>query len=66
MPDDLPKSVETREATFGGITVRLHFLSDGQRVIEQAGMDAIMRAMQAGTFPVKEALRAIAWVKGDA
>lgn len=64
--DDLPKAVETREATFGGITLRLHFLDNGQRVIEQDGMDKMMRAMQRGTFPPKEAARAARWVKGDA
>lgn len=63
---DIPASVETREAVFGGITLRLHFLSDGQRVIEKEGVDKMMRAMQRGTFPEKEAERASRWVNGDA
>lgn len=62
---DMPAAVETREAVFGGITLRLHYLDDGQRVIEAEGMDRMARAMQAGTFPRAEAARAMRWVKGD-
>lgn len=61
----IPQSVEVREAVFGGITLRLHFTDDGRRIIEAAGMQAVMKAMQAGTFPVNEALRAMQWAKGD-
>lgn len=63
---DIPKVVETREETFGGVRVRLHYLDDGQRVIEAAGMEALAKKMADRSFPVSEALRAIRWVKGDA
>lgn len=63
---DLPKSVETREATFQGIKLRLHFLSDGQRIIEQAGIDKLMRAAMRGAFPESELERVMWWVQGDA
>ena len=60
------KSVEVREETFAGITLRMHFLDDGRRVIEATGMDAFIRKAEAGKIPRAEAMRAARWVKGDA
>lgn len=63
---EVPKSIAVREATFGGVRLRMHYLDNGQRVIEASGMDALMRAMQAGSLKPRDAAAAAAWSKGDA
>jgi hypothetical protein len=63
---ELPSSVADREITIAGITFRQHVLDDGRRVIEKAGMDKLIKRMQARTISGEDAARIATWAKGDA
>lgn len=66
MADALPASVAVRTLDLGPVTLTMHILDDGRRVIQQDGMLAFMGAMEAGKLKSKDAIRAMAWIKGDA
>lgn len=53
-PDREPVSVWQRELRMSGVTLHVHVLSDGRRVIEAADMEALMEAWDLGA-PVDEA-----------
>lgn len=54
MPDTDPVSVWQGELRMSGVTLHVHVLSDGQRIIEADGLAALMKAWAEGV-PVDEA-----------
>lgn len=66
MSESVPESVAQRETEIGGIRFVMHILDDGRRVIDSAGMHEMIRQMESGKFKKSDAIKAIAWVKGDA
>lgn len=61
--EKIPASVACSEMTIGTVTLRVHVLDDGRRIVEQAGMDEVLEAMAAGSLDPADALRLAAWLK---
>lgn len=54
MAEALPKAVRQAEVKIGSITLRVHHLDDGRRVIDAASMDAFMEALSNGSLVLSE------------
>ena len=61
-----PVSVWQGEITMSGVTLHVHVLDDGQRIIESADMEALMKAWTDGA-PVDEdeAAAFASWQRGE-
>lgn len=66
MKDKIRKSVAQAEFTVGGVTLVVHNLETGQRVIEKEGMDALLLKMRDGGLDPRDAMRAVQIIKGSA
>lgn len=66
MPDTTdPVSVWQGELSLSGVTLHLHVLSDGTRIIEAADVEALMRAWAGGaTVDEDEAAAFGRWQRG--
>ncbi len=66
MADDAPVSVWQGQMRLLGVTLHLHVLDDGTRIVEAQDMTALLEAMEHGG-PVDEAeIAAFArWQRGD-
>lgn len=62
----MPRSVDTRTLRLGDITLTIHVLDDGRRVVQSDGMNAFIAAQESGQLNSDDAMRVIAWMKGDA
>ncbi len=60
-----PKPISQGEFTVAGITLKVHNLDNGQRVIEKEGMDELMAKMFDGSLDASDAMRAAQIVNGD-
>ena len=49
--DDLPTSVRSATFTFFGVDVKVHVLDDGQRIIEEDSVNALLGAIAADDPP---------------
>lgn len=56
-----PTSLAQKSLTVAGITLELHVLDNGQRVIGKDGMDALMAKMDEGGLSADDAKKVAAW-----
>lgn len=54
MTNELPKAIASSELEICGVTLRCHVLDNGQRVIEQDGVEALFAAFAEGRSPTDE------------
>ena len=61
-----PVSVWQGELSMSGVSLHVHVLSDGQRIIEAADMAALMKAWESGAAVDEAEAAAFArWQRGD-
>jgi len=60
MTDNLPRSISTGEVSIMGITLRVHQLDNGQRIIEASDFERFMQALAEGTPMTQEEAQELA------
>jgi hypothetical protein len=54
--DVLPASVLQSELTIAGVTLKVHHLDDGRRVLEREGVDRLLEAMEERLLSKEDAI----------
>lgn len=66
MAEPVPVAVWSGELTLSGVTLHVHVLDSGWRIIEAADLDALMRAWAEGAEMTRAEAEAFArWQRGE-